>query len=235
MLKLLKQSGGGAYLIGAFTNRFQDRERQTITDSAHRDFEQFLNENPSQSPQLWQRHMSTLAFKNRAEWWGYSGSAMVMVWPLEKSEVKIIEDMQGRYGELGMSHGFNNVEMERDPATGNELITKYRSFEASLLPLKRAANYFTEVKLIEEQDTMFNQDQIDMMAKTVAEAVGQSLLAMGKQLDNEAEALEQSGVYTKEASDEPEPIEATEPEATEPTATDAADLAKPSEAQGGSQ
>jgi len=208
MLKLIKQDGERAYLVGVFTNRFQDREQQTITDDAHRDFEKFLNENPSNAPLLLQRHSAKLAFEARAEWWGYSGAFFAMAWPISADEVSIVEDMSARYGELGMSHGANEVVVEIDEATGKEIITKYRSYEASILPLKRAANHFTEVKIVEDEKMAFTEQQKAMLPALIAGVIAD----LEKELDTKAEGLEQSGVFTKdvEGGEHPEPEPITE-------------------------
>jgi len=145
--KVLKSVNGDYRWLGWVSNKFMDREGEILTEKAHTDYVEWLTKNPSAAPQLWTYHIPGTERKNKADFWTYLNGFLVLGGKLTEEEAKAIES----YGDsLGMSHGFYVLNKE-----GN-LINKYRTFEATVLPYKAAANLWTK----------FNIKEIDMAKMT---------------------------------------------------------------------
>ena len=153
-VSLLKTKDGKTYVYGRFTNYFEDREEETLKGSAHEEFMTFLDANPDEAPYLWVWHEKATQYTNKADWWDFADGHVVMLWPLEDNEVKSVEMLLSRF-DMGMSHGFTG---ERDPDNPNVFI-KYRTNEASILPLEYAANVLTDVNIMENNKMAFLPDK----------------------------------------------------------------------------
>ena len=197
-VQLIKNANGQDYLLGTFTNRFQDREGQIITNAAHEEYIEHLKANPNEMPELQFWHMAKTTHTSKAVWAAYDGAFVNMLWPMTSEEVAGFNAVKERYPKMGMSHGFEAKIKGTD-------IVWYRTSEASFLPLEKAANYFTEVQILEDSTMAMSDQDMEKLAAFVSLEVAKGL---SKGNDVQAEALETAGVLTKEATEEPEPVPA---------------------------
>lgn len=193
MMKVMKGKDGQYYAYGIVSNKFRDRDYakhpkgEIITESAHKEFVQFLDEHPEQAPELWSWHTPGTARKSRATWWEYSDGFLQMLWPLTEKEAKAFDDGE----EIAMSHGFYTLKRNADKG----LIEQYRSFEGSDLPASVAANPYTALEVMQKElSDMFTPEKRAYLVKRLGEDRVKELEgnteAMGK-------ALETAGVEYK--------------------------------------
>lgn len=192
-MKVMKGKDGQYYAYGIVSNKFRDRDYakhpkgEIITESAHKEFIEFLDAHPEQAPELWSWHTPGTARKSRATWWEYSDGFLQMLWPLTEKEAKAFDDGE----EIAMSHGFYTLKRNSDKG----LIEQYRSFEGSDLPLSVAANPYTALEVMQKElSDMFTPEKRAYLVKRLGEDRVKELEgnteAMGK-------ALETAGVEYK--------------------------------------
>lgn len=128
------QTESGYRWLGWVSNKFIDREGEILTEDAHKDYVAWLDANPKAAPELWTYHIPGTGRKNRADFWTYLNGFLILGGKLTEQEAKAFESCD----ELGMSHGFYVLDKQ-----GN-LINKYRTFEATVLPYQAAANLWTK-------------------------------------------------------------------------------------------
>ena len=211
-IRLFKASNGANLLLGTFTNNRIDREGQILTDAAHKEYIQYLDEHPERAPNLILWHLDdTNLSDGNAKAWYYNAGFVSMIWELSEKSAEFIDNFDKLFN-AGMSHGFNVLRFDE---AGD--IEQYRTFEASILPLDKAANIYTDINLIKEQNMTDEQ-----LAKTLQAFGAKAAFEIAKKV-NEAEIianqLDQQGVAKKEfAEDEPvadeEPTEEPEGEAS---------------------
>jgi len=210
-IQLLKANNKN-YLFGSFTNRWIDREGQILTDEAHKELIKFLDDHPERSPALWFWHMPEMEFKNKAEWWTYQNGFVSMLWELTPNEAGFIENFS-KLHDVGMSHGFT-AELDND---GD--IVKYRPFEASILPIEKAANVNTSIEILrKEQENM--EDKFLELARTIG---AKQALELIKPLQTQEAELEAAEIATKEANED-EPVPVVEDTTEDTTIVDEAEL-----------
>jgi len=144
-----KELDGTFRWFGIVTNKWKDREGETLTDMAHVEFKNFLDQHPEYAPELWTWHTPGSARKHKADWWEYTSGFFLYSGVLTEAEAKVYEKNIGE--PIGMSHGFYVLEKV------GPYILKYRTFEVSELPLANAANGFTSFSRIKEEGHMFSQ------------------------------------------------------------------------------
>lgn len=197
-----KEADGSYRWFGWVTNKWRDIDPmadpkhggEILTEAAHKEFIAYLDAHPDAAPELWAWH--TPGTKHgAADWWDYADGFVVMSGPLTETVGKSFEN---ETEPLGMSHGFFALPPWRDVANG--LINKYRTFEASHLPLARAANPWTDFETIRKEAAMFNPEK----RKYLVERLGEEAVA-GLEADTKGRAalLEAIGIESKQA-DQPE-------------------------------
>jgi hypothetical protein len=180
---VFKQKGGKARWFGWTTNKFEDRDGEILTDAAHVEFREYLDNNPDKAPELWIWHTPGTARKNKVDWWEYSNGFFMYSGMLEADEIP-----PSSKEILGMSHGFYVIERQ------GRYITKYRTFEVSELPQENAANPYTGFQIKEDMN-MFTQRKRQFLVDRLGEEVVAKL-----ENDTEAKerALEEVGADWKE-------------------------------------
>ncbi len=166
------QDGDQLRILGIYSNKFIDLEGEIIPEKAHKEYAAWTKDTGFR-PVVTLMHMPripgllwiTLYNKLKANipalskavhkiFKGYAIAEIDRVTPLNGfaaiSAVVLpgMEDVAKRLAErddLGMSHGF--ILLERD----DKILTKYRSFEFTILPQSRAANIFTRPEVVSEE------------------------------------------------------------------------------------
>lgn len=183
---------GGYYWFGWATNKWEDREGEILTDAAHRDFLNYLDENPDQAPELWSWHTPGTAREAKADWWDYANGFFLYGGPLTEAEARPYLDGTIKTERIGMSHGFYVLERN------GRFITKYRTFEVSELPHDVAANPFTEFSVMREESMKFSDRKRAFLVSRHGEETVEKLEAAG---ENREKVLEELGINWKETSD----------------------------------
>jgi len=141
-----KDSEGNWRWIGWVSNNFKDLEGDIISEAAHKEYVGWLDEvtqtKPMLTPEFRVWHTPGTARKSRVDWWSYTNGFLLMSAMLtEKEATSLMAKMLEQ--DLGMSHGF--LVLGRD-LQDHRVITKYRTFEVSDLPLQMAANPWTAIE-----------------------------------------------------------------------------------------
>lgn len=182
------------------TNKWEDREEQILTDKAHREFEQFLNNNPEKAPELWVWHTPGTAREHKADWWHYKNGFFMYSGLLTHDEATPYIKQKVKAEPLGMSHGFFVLEQY------GPFIEKYRTFELTELPLDLAANAHTQFEIM-EVEMKFD----DRKRAFLEERLGPDVVARLESATEEKEdVLEELGTSWKEVNKEWEDKVATE-------------------------
>lgn len=200
---VFKDDTGTWRWIGWTSNKFIDRDGEILTDAAHKEHLAFLDENPDMAPEHWVWHVPGTARQSKADWWEYNSGFFIYSGKLTEEEAKsYLDDDQSK---IGMSHGF--FVLERD---GN-LITKYRTFEVSELPLNRAANPYTNYGTIEEGVKDMQKGFSAEKRQYLVERIGEDAVAELEANTQTAEkVLEDRGIQWKGTADGVELVEAAE-------------------------
>ena len=137
----LFKSHGELQWIGVPTNKFQDREKDILSDVAHRKFVKMLKDGTAEMPKLFPWHTGEIG---KATWVDYDERGFLIAGgTINKAYEDYVINLVGNTTEpLGMSHGMYNKDIVRDSANPNVII-EYKSFEFSFLPQSYAANLLT--------------------------------------------------------------------------------------------
>jgi len=195
--KVLKAKDGSYRWLGWVSNKFMDREGEILTEKAHLDYIAWLDENPQAAPELWTFHIPGTQREKRADFWGYLNGFLVLGGGLTTDEAKALQGA----GDLAMSHGFYVLEKVKN------LIGKYRTFEATVLPREAAANPWTEFNVKE----LINMALTDKQRELATQLHGNDFVAaLESDTKARSELLSQAGIQQK--ADEKEEAETKEGE-----------------------
>lgn len=186
---IVKDAEGNYRWFGWVTNKWEDLEKDIFTDSAHREFNQFLDEHPELAPELWTWHEPLTARKHKADWWDYANGFFTYSGPLTEDEALALEETDEP---VAMSHGCFVLQRE------GPYILKYRTFEVSELPLSNAANPFTDFTTLKERDMFTNKKRAWLVQRFGEDKVAE--LETGT--EQRAKTLEDLGVSWKEINEQ---------------------------------
>jgi len=187
--KVLKAVDGSFRWLGWVSNKFMDREGEILTDEAHKDYIAWLDAHPKAAPQLWTYHTPGTQRESKADFWAYLNGFLILGGKLTEQEAKVFDNVSD---DLGMSHGFYVLGKQQN------LINKYRTFEATVLPRRAAANPWTEFNVKELGNMALTNDQRQMLAQLHGEDFANALEDGTKQ---RAEVLESAGIQSKQKED----------------------------------
>jgi len=150
-----KSEAGNYRWFGWVSNKWRDNDvgsapekgGEIISEEAHKEYVAWLDAHPEMGPESWVWHTPGTARKSRADWWDYAHGQLMMSGPLTPEEGEAaLKAYDGI--DAGMSHGFLVFDRDKADAT---VISSYRSFEASDLPLEYAANPWTDYESIRKE------------------------------------------------------------------------------------
>lgn len=205
-----KDATGGWRAILFPTNNFKDRDGEIITKAAHEEYVEWVNKNMDCAPVFCTWHIPGTARTYPMDFVGFDNGFMIESCPLTETEAAQLLKMQEKQ-DIGLSIG--GIALQRN---GN-IITKYRKFEVSDLPLERAANPFTDVELISKEAQMKPEEMKAYLTGMVGEERATAVL---NKMALTQEELRKAGVEEKEVkTSEPTPaVPAKEPAAPDLTA-----------------
>ncbi|MBK7366195.1 MAG: hypothetical protein IPI97_14855 [Nitrosomonas sp.] len=179
------------------SNNFLDLDKDIISEKAHLEYVDWVNENMDLAPVFMSCHKYQTIRKNRVDFAGYESGFLMMSSPLEENEVVGLLKAQ-TLTDIGMSHG--TIVIERDP-NDSRVITKYRMVEVSDLPLSRAANPFTDFDTLILKEAVMSKVDLDIKSY-LATILGDETKAeefIGR-AGLKQKALQEAGVESKEVS-----------------------------------
>ena len=192
---LIEKDASGAWRwVGWSTNKFMDWDGEILAEVAHKEYTEWLDANPDMAPVFMSWHTPDTVRKNAVDFWTYENGFLIMSGPLLEEEAAGLLRVQKEI-ELGMSHG--TIVLARDPEN-RKVITKYRMYEVSELPLENAANPFTSFDTVTKEADM---DKRKYFANLFGEEKAEKYMALTKETEGK---LEEAGVTSKEVgSDQP--------------------------------
>jgi hypothetical protein len=189
---LVEKDTEGVYRwTGFVSNNFKDRDGEIISEAAHKEYVSYLDANPERAPEFWTWHTKGTARASKVDAWLCHKGFLIMSGPLTDNEAyRLMKAISS--DDIGMSHGF--FAMGKD-----NVITKYRAYEVSDLPLRKAANTWTSIETHLKEVSSMNE-KIEYLKKLTSEEFIDGLLEKAEE-DNEF--LQALGIESKEV-DEPE-------------------------------
>jgi hypothetical protein len=187
-LCIVKQADGRMRWYARYSNNFKDRDGEIITEAAHKEY---INWAASGGvyPELWLWHTPGTRF-GQADWLDFADSFTHASGLVDDTAgaLAVVEALRGK--ELGVSHGMLCSQQ------GN-LITKYRSFEISVLPLERASVWTTAFNVDNKETQMaFTPEKRTFLVSALGE---DRVKALEANTDAAVGALKQLGVEYKSA------------------------------------
>lgn len=203
-LTLFKEADGTLRFVALMSNRYRDRDQEIIPAAAHREFVGALDDagyknakgEPAMEAWLW--HTPGTKW-GEVDWAEYFNGFMVVSGTVDKGYEDVAERLAAD-PDLGVSHGFNYL----TDADDRSIISHYRSFEFSALPLNVASNPYTALAVIQEEakamaaDNGIPEAKRPFMADKLGEIRAQELEADTARRDA---ALQTAGVESKATSD----------------------------------
>lgn len=140
----LFKSNGQLQWVGVPTNKFQDRQKDILSDAAHKKFVKMLKSGEAEMPVLFPWHTGEVGITT---WVDYDDRGFLVAGGVihKQYEDFVINLITNTTEPLGMSHGMWNKDIKRDKNEPNVII-EYKSFEFSFLPHSQAANLLTSFK-----------------------------------------------------------------------------------------
>lgn len=197
--------------LAVFSNRFEDREGETFSEEAHREFEAYVDRTGDYPElRLWHVPGSRLGVADEI---AYDDRGFMLAAGRYDAGQERAAKALADAGPLGVSHGY----MYRPSDLVGGVFRRYRSFEISPLPMSAAANQLTGYHAGAEDDTMPMRPEkrafLDRIlgaekAKAVEDAIGE--------LADKAAA---EGIAYKDLAEMLEPVAAGTNPPAQPAAT----------------
>lgn len=156
-----KQADGQTRWLAIYSNNIIDDDNppDILSKEAHEEFAAAVETKEAETPQLWLWHnkdwnMGKADFVSTSE---ADGVTMALATgTFRKGLENVMKQFDGI--ELGVSHGMVSDSIVRDE-NERKVITRYRSKEISVLPLRSAANKFTNFIVLGEEQTMLKEEK----------------------------------------------------------------------------
>lgn len=199
---LIEKGADGKFRwIGWASNNFQDWDGDIISKEAHQEYVDWLDKNMDVAPVFDTWHIPGTARQHPVDFAMFEKGFLILSGPLEENEAAGLFRAQ-KETDLGMSiAAFGYGRDPKDP----RVITKYRMYAVTDLPLDKAANPFTDFETVVKEVGM---DKLKYLTEIMGEEKATAFLAKTEQ---KQKALQEAGVESKEKKDEVPAEPATEP------------------------
>lgn len=192
-LLVVKQADGRMRWFARYSNAWEDRDREILTEASHKEYVDWAYKNNT-FPELWLWHTKGTRFGS-ADWLDFSHGFAHASGLIDVGREPVAYKLAKMSG-IGMSHGFVSAQ------TG-KYITAHRTFEISVLPLSRAAVWATDFNLVQAADrkdyeTMFGERR-GFLVEVLGEEAVKGLEASSESM---AKALTDAKVDYKEAGED---------------------------------
>lgn len=192
-VQIEKDANGDWRMVSWVSNKWLDRDREIICEDAHKEYVEWVNANPELMPASLSWHVPETVRENHVDYVDYIDGFLVSSVKLTEKEATALLEVSKEVN-LGMSHG--SFVLERD-ASDPRIITKYRMYEVSDLPLKNAANPFTDLETISKEVGM---DKKEYLASFIGAEKAEAYL---EKIGLAKQALEDAQIESKEVTEEP--------------------------------
>lgn len=189
-LVVTKQEDGRLRWFARYSNAWEDRDKEIITEAAHRDYIQWATSSKAY-PELWLWHTKGTSF-GEADWLDFSDGFAHASGLIDEDKEHVVEELATK--DLGVSHGFLCSQ-------DGKYINKYRTFEISVLPRERAAVWTADFNVLgagKETIMAFTDERRAWLVEALGEDVVKEL---EKNTSETANQLKQLGVEYKAAED----------------------------------
>lgn len=199
-VQLLKTKDGRLRFVMAYSNNFEDRHGETLTEAAHKEYESWVDHTKLYPvARIW--HIKGTEW-GQADGIGFDDSGFSIVTGLVYPGS---ERLAHRLAELdmGVSHGFVCAQ------EGNDVV-RYRTFEVSPLPFVAAANVWHDGMDILQEGLVLTKEKRDFFVN----ALGMSeefVEGLEKSYAVRADALHTENVKQKDTEPPPTPPKPDEP------------------------
>lgn len=258
-----KDKDGGWRVVLLYSNKYEDRDNDILTEEAHKEFAEWVNASgfkpqitlfhlPSLSNAFWSKvykaygddaeklngvvrriYKDTGWAIGEAERVVYMNGFAVMVGKVYEDKYPVAEKLS-TMKELGNSHLFLTTDFSSNGDAGM-IVNKYRSFEGTILPRKRAANLLT-LPIFKENDmgvkTKLTDADKQWLGEVLGDATRDEMLQGTAALEKDLDTL----LSFKSATEDPEKTEGEAeapagdaPAAAEETPAPEADAPAPAE------
>jgi cation transport regulator ChaB len=189
-LCIVKQADGRMRWYARYSNNFKDRDGEIITEAAHKEFVGWAASG-GVYPELWLWHTPGTRF-GQSDWLDFADGFTHASGLIDDTAGALVVVEALRDKQLGVSHGMLCSQQ------GN-LITKYRSFEISVLPLERASVWTTSFDIAGKETQMaFTPEKRTFLVSALGE---DRVTALEANTDAAVGALKQLGVEYKSAAE----------------------------------
>lgn len=138
---------GKHYWFARYTNNFEDRDKEILSQKAHEAFVARVNLGFVEPPELWTYHAKGTSHGQADEIWMHAGFIFAFGHFDDTPEAKnAIKYYQKEKDNIELSHGFTYPKWAK---TEDGVYTSYNTFEISTLPKGAASNPFTSFEEIE--------------------------------------------------------------------------------------
>ena len=199
-LMIEKDLNGDWRYVGSPTNNFIDFDSDILTKESHAEYAAWWEENQEFSPLFTTWHLPGMVRKSPADAVMEHEGFLIVSGILTEEEAEGLLKAQA-VADIGMSH--QSFALARDPNDKN-IVTKYRMYEYSDLPVENAANPFTNgFEVISKEADM---DKAKYLAQYMGEGTDEERLtkanAFLQKIGLKKEALEAAGIESKEKQEE---------------------------------
>lgn len=186
-----EKTADGIRWIAWASNNFRDRDNppEILEEKAHQEFVEYLADGGAY-PELWMWHVPGSKW-GEADWADYVDGFLVVSGMVDSGMADVAEATAADPG-LGVSHGFTCAYSDK----ANGIIGQYRTYEISPLPLKEAANPWTNITvLLKEATKMMHANQRAFLVDKLGE---DRVAAIEADTENWGKALAALGIEAKE-------------------------------------
>lgn len=194
-----KDANGDWRWVGLVSNNFVDWDGDIFSEEAHKEYVEWLDKNMDAAPSFVTWHTPGTVRENPVDFATFEKGFLIMSGKLTEQEATALLKAKAET-EIGMSHGaFVFARDPKDP----RIVTKYRMYEVSDLPLDRAANPFTAFETITKEVGMDKQKYFAAILGSEEKAK-----AFLEKTGMKQKELQEAGVESKEKT-EAAPVEET--------------------------
>lgn len=196
-IQIEKDANGDWRAVMWSSNNFKDRDGDIVEAAAHEEYVEWVNkeENKALMPVFSIAHIPGTGRTHTCDYVDYINGFLITSSKLTEQEA--VGLLKAKMDEnIGISIGGFGTRSPEDP----RIITKYRLYEVSDLPLSKAANPFTDFETISKEVGMNNEWKMKYLAKVLGsdEKAEEYMNKAGLM----SEALKDAGVENKEKTEE---------------------------------
>jgi hypothetical protein len=184
-----KDGDSGRYrFFTIYTNCFKDAHKEIITDAAHREYVDWATRT-GLYPELHLWHAGNKSKWGQVDWLEYNSGFVCASGLVDEDKEYIAEALKGQ--DISVSQGFVGI------WTKGDIISLYRTFEISPLPLGHAANNYVDFNIREEKEMPFSTTKKEWL-KSVAKLDDATINDWEKSVDRLSLNVKALGIEYKE-------------------------------------